>query len=206
MRPYLPSVLVSCLISILGLVVLWAGTSGFKAFTTEAERRLVFQEEPKDLTPVLLENQNGENRLLGQTDRSSQVVGFIYTRCPTVCRAMGIEFGQLQTSLKKQGLSDRVELLSVSFDSVNETPQTLAAYLNRHKADTDMWQALRLSDPEQERQILEDFGVTVIPDGQGGFVHNAAFHLVEGNRIVGIYDYGDIRSVVAEISERTGVM
>ena len=203
MRPCLPSVLVSCAVALAGAGALWAGTSGLRAFTAEAERRLAVQEEPQELAPIILENHEGKRRALARPGRSHQVVGFIYTRCPTTCVAMGLEFSRLQAALKERGLSDRVELLSVSFDSENESRRTLAAYLSRHEAETGLWQALRIPDPEQERRILEEFGVTVISDGFGGFVHNAAFHLVEFNRLVGIYDHADVRSVVDEISKRT---
>ena len=204
MRPRLPSILVSCTIALIGSTALWAGTSGLKAFTTETERRLALLEAPWEVTPALLLNQKGTLRTLNQSGRSHQVVGFIYTRCPTTCREMGFEFSQLQTVLKERDLSGQAELLSVSFDSANESPQTLTAYLDRHGADPNVWQALKFPDPELQRQMLEDFGVTVVPDGYGGFVHNAAFHLVEDNQIVGIYDYEDVQAVVSAIAERTG--
>ncbi len=202
MKSLLPTILASCAVILAGSSALWAGTSGLRAFTTETERRVALQETPRELTPVLLENHEGTPRALGRPGRSHQVVGFIYTRCPTTCVAMGREFAQLQAALKERELSDRVELLSVSFDSRNESPRTLAAYLDRHAAETDLWQALRFSDPEPERRLLKEFGVTIVPDGYGGFVHNAAFHLVESNRLIGVYDYADVRSIVDEISER----
>ena len=57
--------------------------------------------------------------------------------------------------------------------------------------------------PEDERALralLKAFGITVVPDGFGGFVHNAALHVVDRRgRLVAIFDIGEEAQVLAAI-------
>jgi protein SCO1/2 len=58
----------------------------------------------------------------------------------------------------------------------------------------------RRNHPAALRALLDTFGVVVIPDGMGGFVHNAAIHLVdEEGRLGAIYDLGEERAVLAAL-------
>jgi protein SCO1 len=48
--------------------------------------------------------------------------------------------------------------------------------------------------------LLKAFGVTVIPDGAGGFVHNAALHVVDRQgRLIAIFDIGEELQVFAAV-------
>jgi protein SCO1/2 len=57
-------------------------------------------------------------------------VNFIFTSCPTVCRLMGANFGQLQKVLGKR----HVSLISISIDPETDTPARLAEWSKRFGA------------------------------------------------------------------------
>ncbi|TAM19582.1 MAG: SCO family protein, partial [Candidimonas sp.] len=118
------------------------------------------------------------------------LVDFIYTRCPTYCVALGGEFAQLQDILAKPLAQGKVQLLSVSFDPVHDTPAQLKAYM-QHSRDRGLgWIAARPVEPQGLVQLKQAFGITVIADpASGGYTHNAAIHLVDPRgRLVQIFD------------------
>lgn len=117
------------------------------------------------------------------------ILDFIYTSCPTLCLELGDRFEQLQAAIRRDGLAARVSLCSVSFDLARDEVPELADYAARHRADPRIWRIVRpLTAPDLER-LLDLFQVVVLPDGYGGFVHNAALHVVDaGGQIVAITD------------------
>jgi protein SCO1/2 len=55
------------------------------------------------------------------------------------------------------------------------------------------------------RGWLDAFGVVVIPDGVGGYAHNAAVHVVgPDRRLVAIFDLQDIDGIVRKAREIVG--
>jgi protein SCO1 len=44
--------------------------------------------------------------------------------------------------------------------------------------------------PSESRALLRALGVVVVPDGSGGFVHNGAIHLLDGQgSLRALFDY-----------------
>jgi protein SCO1/2 len=69
-----------------------------------------------------------------------------------------------------------------------------------HNADGDLWITARPENEQALSALLKTFGVTVIPDGADGFVHNAALHVVDRQgRLVAIFDIGEEAPVLAAI-------
>lgn len=54
------SILSVSLVFIVGISLLWSGTDGFRAFTSEGARRLAVQNVPRELPQIQLEDQNGK--------------------------------------------------------------------------------------------------------------------------------------------------
>ncbi len=115
------------------------------------------------------------------------LVDFIYTQCPSVCRALGSEYQQMQAELARRG--DRtVRLLSVSFDVANEDARTLRGYARTYHADPARWTIAVPASPHDGEALLRSLGVVVVPDGFGGYVHNGAIHLLDARgRLRGLY-------------------
>lgn len=169
-------------------------TDGFRAYTTEQARRLqVMQVQPRLPGTVLLDQHGAPRRLRDWVaqERRLLIVEFVYTRCATVCRALGSEFQQLQRSILAEGLQDRVALLSISFDPQHDTPPVLARHAASLHADPSVWRFASVQRAADLPALLRFFGVTVIPDGLGGYQHNAALLGVSPEaRLTHIADYG----------------
>ena len=185
-----------------GCFALWAATDGGTAWTAESARRLDVAERPRDLPDAALRDVG--DRAIGMTapERPLAVVDFIYTRCPTVCVALGSTFRDLQGELASRGWQDRVGLLSLTFDHAHDGPAELAGYLERFGAAPGLWNAARFEDEDDLDAVLRDLGVIVIPEPNVGFVHNTAIYLVDRGRVVGIYDFDDPSGLLQAIEWR----
>ena len=118
-------------------------------------------------------------------DEKIWIADFVYTRCQTLCSALGTVFQRLQQNIIEQGLQDQVGLLSISFDPRNDTPAALYQYQQRMRLDPAVWQIVSLQFESDRRALLDSFGIIVIPAPLGEFEHNAALHLLtsEGNLV-----------------------
>lgn len=171
-----------------GIAALLTATDGLRVFTAEGARRLAVAEAPRPLPDVLLEDAQGEQFRLSALQGRLLAVDFIYTRCATFCVVLGGTMQRLQAVLDPSRLGRDIVLLSISFDP-RDTPERLAQYAGRFGAG-EAWHLVRPVDPAQLPAVLQAFGITVIPDGFGGFEHNAAIHIVDRDgRLARIVDF-----------------
>jgi protein SCO1 len=172
------SAVTATLVTLLGTGVFWWSTGGFGAFTAETARRQEILRSPRPLPAATLEDQDG--RIFSLQDYRGRMLAleFIYTRCPTVCRTLGAAFRQIRDHVPRQALERDFALVSISFDPERDDLPSLAAYGSAHGADGRAWRIARVRDKAELKALLDAFGVVVIPDGMGGFEHNAAIHLV----------------------------
>ncbi|MFI4920196.1 MAG: SCO family protein [Gammaproteobacteria bacterium] len=188
----LRTLLASLILLVAGGVALAAATDGFQAFTSETARRLDVRRHPRPVPPTLLETQSGSEVNLADFRGKWLLVDFIYTRCPGYCSILGGEFAQLQTALARPLAQGRVVLLSISFDRDHDAPEQLSDYLRRFGDQRDGWFAVRPMDTAGLNDLEHIFGVTVIPDTQGGYIHNAAIEIVDPQgHLMDIEDMGD---------------
>ncbi len=199
----LRALLASLAILAAGLAVLSHATDGFRAFTTETARRIEVREHPRPVPDVLLQTADGQHLRLHALRGRWLLVDFIYTRCPTLCTAQGSEFARLQGRLAGPIARRRITLLSISFDPDNDDPARLADYQQRFGDRGIGWIAARPADATGLGQLSRVFGVTAVPDGMGGFVHNAAIAVVDpGGRLVAILDWDDPGAAASYVEAR----
>lgn len=178
-----------------GVVILFRATEGGAAFTTEQLRRAEVAQQAR-LTPdfALVDSLGRQTRLhqFLAKDEKIWIADFVYTRCQTLCSALGTVFQRLQQSIIEQGLQNQIGLLSISFDPRNDTPAALFQYQQRMRLDPAVWQIVSLQSESDRRALLDSFGIIVIPAPLGEFEHNAALHMLtpEGN-LVQIVDLGE---------------
>ena len=189
--------LAAAVMLLLALAATAGYTDGFQVYTAEQARRLqVARTQPLLPDTQLVDVQGRQHRLRDwvQGEGRLLIVEFVYTRCETVCRALGSEFQQLQRSIAARGLQDRVALLSLSFDPQHDTPQVLARHAASLQADPAVWRFASVAQAQDLPALLRFFGVTVIADGLGGYQHNAALLGVSPQaRLTHIADYGASR-------------
>lgn len=175
----LRTLLASLLILVVGAAALAAATDGFRAFTSETARRLHVRENPRALPQVPLQTAAGTAIDFAALRGRWLLVDFIYTRCATYCSVQGTEFARLQDRLAGPIADGKVVLLSISFDPSRDGPAQLAAYQHRSGDRGAGWIAARPARAADLAALGRVFGVTVIPDGLGGYVHNAAIAVVD---------------------------
>jgi protein SCO1/2 len=181
---------------VLALLLLAQATDGGRAFTTETLRRSEVARQAWPVPPLVVRNARGEVSDLRDVlarDGRVWIVGFIYTRCNTLCLALGTEFQRLQQQIESRGLQQRVGLLSVSFDPAHDDAAALADYAQRMRLQPGIWQVRALAEAGDRRRLLDAFGIMVIPAPLGEWEHNAALHVVSARgELVRILDLNEI--------------
>lgn len=180
-----------------GLAVAHAVTDGFEAYTLESARRLAALRAPVPVPDLPLDLADGGRVSLSALPGKVLLVDFVYASCPTYCVALGSVYAQLQRQLAPEIAAGDVRLVSVTFDPARDGPGQLLDYRKRHSPDATGWDLGTPARTGELQSWLSAFGVVVIPDGLGGFAHNAAVHVVgPDRRLVAILDPQDIEGIV----------
>jgi len=159
-------------------------THGFEVWTFEGRRVLAVEAGMLRAPALALRDSDGADAPApwgaGPDAPAALLVDFIYTRCETMCRALGSEYARMQARLAAQADDDGVRLVSVSFDAAHDGVPELQAYARAHRADGRLWRVAAPTGADDAQALLRALGVVVVPDGEGGFVHNGAIHLLDG--------------------------
>ncbi len=184
-----------------GISALALASDGFRVVTAEGARRLAVAENPRVLPDVVLEDQDGRRFRLADYRGRPVVVEFFYSRCPTICGTITQVFQKLDDVLPRNGPAAPA-IVSISFDPVHDTPQRLDDYRLAFDADGRRWRFARPTDAASLVDLLEATGVVVIADGFGGYLHNAAIHVLDSEgRLARIYDLDAVASAAAALRE-----
>jgi protein SCO1 len=161
-----------------GLCALSWATEGFRVVTGEGARRLAVERGPIPVPEVVMIDQDGNHFSFADYRGRPVLIDFIYTRCPTICGVRGDDFRAL---LRRPGgpPGNGIALLSISFDPDNDDLKALQSYGERYGATAPRWRIALPADRRSLAMLLRSFGVVVIPDGFGGFVHSSAVYLVD---------------------------
>ncbi len=126
-------------------------------------------------------NQEGEDVKLSELNKDKiMIADFIFTNCDTVCLPMTANMAELQREINKAGLQKEVQLVSISIDPEQDTPETLTEYSKRHSADYSNWTFLT----GYTREEIESFANVSFKtpaskvEGSNQFVHATSFFLV----------------------------
>lgn len=188
-----------------GVIGLSFSTDGFRAFTTETARRLDVSAHPRVVPNVSLQTAEGRTVPFDHLRGRWLLVDFIYARCPTLCSVMGSQFAELQDRMADPIAKDRVALVSISFDLVHDNPGRLAEYQRKSGGRGNGWIAARPVDAAGLAALMRVFGVTAVPDGRDGFVHNSAIAVVDPEgRLVAIRDWEDPHGAGQYVLARLG--
>ena len=121
--------------------------------------------KPGEFVPdFAVTTQEGATLRLSDLRGDVVVLTFIYTRCPSpeFCPAMDAKFAELARRISAvAGRSDRVRLLSVSFDPEHDTPGVLAAHAARRGAKPPLW-TFAAASHEELGKIAGPLGLTYV--------------------------------------------
>lgn len=171
-------VLLALVLSI-GIGALYVETDGFRVVSSAGARQLSVERSPQPLPDARLVDQDGTLFSLGAYRGRTVLVDFIYTRCPTICGLLGDDFAHVLGLMKAARPGTPVDLLSISFDPQNDDRQALRLYGRRFGAKAPHWRIAVPVDAQELAGLLRSFGVVVIPDGMGGFVHDDAVYVID---------------------------
>lgn len=201
----LRTLLASLLVVVAGIATFSFATDGFRAFTTETARRIEVREHPRIVPDVPLQTAGGGHMKFDALRGRWLLVDFIYTRCMTYCSVQGSEFARLQDRLARPIAAGKVVLLSISFDPSRDTPPRLTAYQRRSGDRGAGWIAARPLNDAGLAALAGVFGFNAVPDGIGGFVHDAAIAVVSpGGRLVAILDWDEPGAAARYVLTRLG--
>jgi protein SCO1 len=177
------TVVASLAVCLAGGGALWHATDGLRALTSEQARRQSIAGSPRRVPDVVLEDQRGREFTLAQFRGVPVAVEFIYTRCQSLCALLSAGMRRFNEEQRASpgGALARVRLVSISFDPEGDSTPRLMEYATHYGADGEAWRLARLRDARELPGLLRAFGVVVIPDGAGGFQHNAAVHLLNAD-------------------------
>lgn len=109
----------------------------------------------REVPAFTLINQDGKHISLKDFRGKALAITFIYTKCPLpdYCIKMSTNFSDFARQLQNSGLKNDIRLLSVSFDTKNDTPKVLKdyglAYLRgAENPDFTVWQLATGTDKE----------------------------------------------------------
>ncbi|MDT3679077.1 MAG: SCO family protein [Burkholderiaceae bacterium] len=191
--------------SCLAVLLAWAAaawlTHDFRVFTAEGARRIEVRDNPVQAPPVEVagpEIDAVDLAALLKEHGGPTIVDFVYTRCVSVCAALGSGFQQLQGRIAAGNAAAgpgnaSVRLLSVSFDPTHDDVAALARYARELRADPGIWRFVTVADAGALERLLRAFRVVVIPDGFAGYEHNAALLVVDADaHLVRVFDYDEL--------------
>ncbi|QSF44318.1 SCO family protein [Paenibacillus tianjinensis] len=147
-----------------------------------------------------LENVDGKQVTLADTQGKARLVYFFFTECPDVCPITTYMLSETQDLLEKNGSFGKdVEFISISFDPKNDTREAIKTFADRFHVNYDGWYFLR-GDQEQVRKLAADsFKVLIYGDNKDNFAHANLIGLVDrDNQLRGLYDAGDSENVTPE--------
>jgi protein SCO1/2 len=156
-------------------------THGFRAVTSDVARQRALAESPRMVPAIALIDSHGQSTDLRQVtrERPYTVVSLVYTQCTSLCLLTTSSEAYLQSRLRDPTLQKQVGLVTISFDPARDTPEQLANYARRVKADAETWTIATVAGPSDLNALLDTFGVVVLPDGAGGYTHNGALFIVD---------------------------
>ncbi|TQS74812.1 SCO family protein [Ornithinibacillus gellani] len=191
------------LVIIFGVLFLYATTDGFRAFTEESARVLRLYEEKPQFPLLELEDSKGRTYSFSEFEGKYVMLTFIYTACTDVCPKLELNLAQVYDQIPSKYMGKDVVFLSISFDPERDDVKTLEKYQQSFDSDGETWRMARIQDEQELEQLLDQFGVIVIPDGTGNFSHNSAFYLVDPKgKLVEVLDYKEPNAAAALLTAR----
>ncbi|MCG8425395.1 MAG: SCO family protein [Proteobacteria bacterium] len=127
------------------------------------------------------------------------VANFMFTRCPTVCPVLSMKMRRVQQ--RTTDMASEIKLISFSVDPAHDTPEVLAAYAKKHRADPGRWRFLTGDAKSIQAIASEGFAlaldrVGVQTSGVPDIVHAEHFVLLDrSGRIRGYYDSNEATRV-----------
>lgn len=146
------------------------------------------------LTDFTATNRDGSEVSFSDLEGEIWIAGYQYTDCPGGCLGMA---GIMKTLYERFGDRDDFQLVSVSLNPSEDTPEKMDAWVKKNGLDVDNWWFLTGEEQRIRDYMIKDFkffGVRENEDPEiiaqeGNFSHDQRLALVDGDGLVrGMYD------------------
>jgi protein SCO1/2 len=186
---------------VFGGVLLFFGTDGFTAYTSETARVNELMEDRPQFPEVTLQDNKAREYSIDEFAGKYVFITFFYTGCSTVCPELERNMAQVYEKLPQKYIGEDIQFLSISFDTERDSPRVLENYRELFESDGETWRMARIPDEAELESLLDRFGVIVIPDEYGNFAHNSAFYLVnpEG-KLIDVMDYKKVDEAAEQVT------
>ena len=182
-----------------GLALAHAATDGFQAFTLESARRLHALTAPAPRAGSRARPRRRRPRPPFRNAGTGPARGFRLYELPDVLRGarLGLRAADGSAWRTRSPPAECVSYRSPSIPRAMARP-SCGPTARATAADPAGWDLGRPAHAAELERWLKAFGVVVIPDGMGGYTHNAAVHVVgPDRRLAAIHGLEDIDAVVA---------
>lgn len=178
--------------------VLFFVALSFLAQSEVSAAQAIDEREVLRISQAAVGNQLGDYTFLdrsGRTVRLSDyrgkplVVSMIYTHCPFICATTTRSLSALKFSQDALG-ADSFGVLTVGFDTENDTPDAMDDFAKRMDIDLSNWEFVS-ADPETIKNLSKDLGFVFYPTDEGGFDHITQTTFVDAKGKIYRQIYGD---------------
>lgn len=139
--------------------------------------KFTLNEKAPDFT---LENIDGRQVSLNETDGKVRIVYFFFSFCPDVCPPTTFKLSQVQEILqKKKAFGTKTAFYSISFDPERDTRERLQEYSSYYEPDPEAWFFLRGDSEEAMKDLAYQYKVGVQKDKNANFMHSNVFALID---------------------------
>ncbi|MGH6674799.1 MAG: SCO family protein, partial [Xanthobacteraceae bacterium] len=142
---------------LIGIGTLAFETDGFHIVTSAGARQFSIERAPQSVPDAGLVDQEGTPFTLADYKGRPVLVDFIYTRCPTICTALGDDFARLRQFMAGARAHAAIDLLSISFDPTDDRA-ALRLYGDRFGAKPPRWRIAAPADARARAELLRSFG------------------------------------------------
>ena len=103
------------------------------------------------------------------------ILHFIYANCPDICPLHSQKIGAIQASINDGPMKDLVQFISITTDPVNDTPDLLRDYADRHGLDTSNWVILTKQPHQSDdvtRLLAREYGMEFTMTADSELINN----------------------------------
>ena len=201
-RTFWASIIGICLIIITGSVFVTRSYMKRMRYELENPRLPYLDKLEKDLEAI---NRDGKKVHLAELKGKVWVAGYLYTDCPSGCLGLAAYMTELN---KMYGDRDDFQLVSISLNPSDDTPEKMDAFVKKNGVDAENWWFLTGDEEEIHGYMLRYFKMSpgkenldpAIVAAEGRFAHDPLLVLVdEGANIRGYYRVMDPKRGAMEI-------
>ena len=124
------------------------------------------------------------------------VVGFVFTRCQSLCPPVSAAMIRMQEHIDRSRIADDVHLLTITVDPEHDTPEVLAGYADQLGAHLDSWSFVTGDASAIEALVVGGFKLAIGEKkeeaGVFDIAHSSRLALVDRNGAIrGTYTIDD---------------